>query len=227
MGEQSIIVFESGDLSDSNIQGFKYMGLSADFQTLMGSQKITKGNYGLKVYVRYEYQINEEPTEKIICYALDTSNMVGSLYNFFTGFEQQALFELPDYMAGRVIRQIVVEFFQDGNFENTGGIINVQPDDMGLLPPDNIIVKNISLQFGDAPIETTEVDKATISAINGLFYDSAYGDNDLNTRNIRLKWYHRNPNTADENHQYGTLELMDKVKKIPNEPGLTFNAFIW
>lgn len=227
MGEQSIIVFESGDLSDSNIQGFKYMGLSADFQTLMGGQKITKGNYGLKVYVRYEYQINEEPTEQIICYALDTSNMVGSLYNFFTGFEQQALFELPDYMAGRVIRQIVVEFFQDGNFENIGGIINVQPDDMGLLPPDNIIVKNISLQFGDAPIETTEVDKVTISAINGLFYDSAYGDNDLNTRNIRLKWYHRNPNTADENHQYGTLELMDKVKKIPNESGLTFNAFIW
>jgi hypothetical protein len=83
-----------------NFQGFKYLGLSAKFKTLLSGQNTNSGNYGLKIRCDFSRRMEGQQSNEVMrekhTYVLDTKNMIGSLYNFFADFEQQALFELPD-----------------------------------------------------------------------------------------------------------------------------------
>ena len=89
---------ESDDKYNKN---FAYMGLSAEFKTGLSAFYPVSGSYGLLILVDYSIKISDEqPREhKLKVCKLDTTSMIGSVYNFNTFYKQEALFKLEDIQS--------------------------------------------------------------------------------------------------------------------------------
>ena len=184
-GAQTITIFKAAGLQDSPYNGYKYMGMSADFKTLIGGYHPTGGDYGLRVIVKYiqELEVTEDTTiqEKIFTLSA-VKDMFGAIYNFKTYFPQEALYNVENL----TIDSVEVQFYQDGYFVDdnqapftydTGGMVI---DEF----PNNILVKNLSIVFGNDPIN--ENDQVKIYTLNGTTYDSAQKES-LNQKTIKLQ----------------------------------------
>lgn len=239
-GEQEIELFSVTSMGDlysitPNFQNYKYMGLSADFRSLLSGYKPTAGNYGIKLVGTFER--NREGTEdadmikETHTYVLDSKNMIGSIYNFFTDFEQQAVFELPNPEEHWIITSLKGYFFQDGDFYTNGELIPAiqEVDNSGnnILYEDNLFVKNIKIRFGHDKADTYDTDVVKIYTLGTETYDGTQKNEDLNMRRVYLNWMHRNPDTATEDDPYGVLEEIKNISNIPNNNDLTFKANIW
>lgn len=218
---------------EPNYQNYKYMGLSADFRTILSSFGTTVGNYGLKLvcnFKRYREGNQDGMITETHTYVLDTKNMVGSIYNFFADFEQQAVFELPNPEEHWMITDLTGYFFQEGNFwmasapvpATRAGLNNIEE-----LLEDNIFVKNIKIRFGHDKADTYETDVVKIYTLNGETYDATQKNESLNERRVYLNWLHRNPETAMDDDPYGVLEEIKSVNNIPNDTNMKFKANIW
>lgn len=239
-GGQEIELFSVTSMGDlysiaPNFQNYKYMGLSADFRSLLSGYKPTAGNYGIKLVGTFER--NREGTEdadmikETHTYVLDSKNMIGSIYNFFTDFEQQAVFELPNPEEHWIITSLKGYFFQDGDFYANGELIPAiqEVDNSGnnILYEDNLFVKNIKIRFGHDKADTYDTDVVKIYTLGTETYDGTQKNEDLNMRRVYLNWMHRNPDTATEDDPYGVLEEIKNISNIPNNSDLTFKANIW
>ena len=188
-GAQYTLLYHVKDLDETSEfnKGYKYMGLSAKFKVPLNG--CFKGDYGLLVVVTY-YKKTEVTKEqqliKKLC-KVDTTSMVGNVYNFNTYYKQDALYELDN--DGVIITDIAILFYQDGNFVTSDGVFPYSSKLTGLYE-DNIFVKDIVVQFGDEiPPEVKDV--ATIYTLNGLSYDSAETNDKLNEKRISLRWKHK------------------------------------
>jgi hypothetical protein len=185
-----VLLYLTRNLKDTeaiNTKNYKYIGLSADFKTLLNAFHTTKGDYGIQIFIQYSR--NQEGNEanrlyNVITYRLSALDMIGAVYNFNTFYNQEALFQIDnDIESGVLIHRIGVMFYQDNNFENHDGKINTLYEQNHLK---NIFMKSLSVQFGDdLPDEVT--DEATIYTTNGQFYDSAQLNEKLNEKRIYLK----------------------------------------
>ena len=221
---QTIKLYEIHNLSQFEfVQGMEYLGLSADFRSLLSGENTVSGNYGLKITCSFVRDIEGKSDDTIVekhTYVLDTQNMIGSIYNFFTYFEQQAVFKLPDLEMNWTLEDMIVEFFQEGNFRNAAGYVPI-------APLDNIYVKNINITFGYDKKDTYDIDDIRIYTIGPVSYDTAQKSTALNERRVYLRWLHRNPKSADDDNPYGKMEEIKRINNIPNETDLTFKANIW
>ena len=198
------------------------MGLSAKFKTALSAFYPVSGSYGLLILINYSHKLSgEEPrVNKLKVCKLDTTSMIGSVYNFNTFYKQEALYQLDnDSDKGMLINQVAVIFYQDGEFRDNNNQL-ISPYYKGKpLPDDNIFVKDIGIWFGDDKLEDDK-DEATIYTLNGESYDSAQTNDKLNEKRIHLKWLHVNP--IPEEQEDGTRtwikESMDKsdVNNVPS-----------
>ena len=218
---------------EPNYQNYEYMGLSADFRTILSSFGTTVGNYGLKLVC--DFKRPREGNQDVMItethtYILDTKNMVGSIYNFFADFEQQAVFELPNPEDHWTITSLTGYFFQNGDFWTASnpipatrtGLNNVEE-----LLEDNIFVKNIKIRFGHNKADAYKTDVLKIYTLNGETYDATQKNESLNERRVYLNWMHRNPETATDDDPYGVLEEIKNANNIPNDTDMKFKANIW
>lgn len=198
-------------------KNYQYMGLSADFKTALSAFYPVSGSYGLMVLIDYSIKLSgEEPLvyKTKVC-KLDSSTMIGSIYNFNTFYKQEALFKLDnDPKHGMLINRITVLFYQDGEFRSNDNVL-IPPTYNNQLLPDNIFVKNIGIWFGDE-IEEDDEDEAEIYTLNGEMYDSAQTNDKLNEKRIHLKWLHVNP--VQEEEADGTKKW---VKDLMDSSNLT------
>ena len=188
-GAQYTLLYHVKDLDETSEfnKGYKYMGLSAKFKAPLNG--CIKGDYGLLIVVTY-YKKTEVTKEqqliKKLC-KIDTTSMVGNVYNFNTYYKQDMLYELDN--DGVVITDIAILFYQNGDFGTSDGDLPYSSKLTGLYE-DNIFVKDIIVQFGDEiPPEAKDV--ATIYTLNGLSYDSAETNDKLNEKRISLRWKHK------------------------------------
>lgn len=215
------LIYLSRDLSNEEEynQNYRYLGLSADFKTLLQSFAPVTGEYGLEILVQYSIPQagNTEERETLTSrYRLSSNDMVGSIYNFKTYYTQEALFQLTD-QDGLIIHRIGVFFFQDGNFTYKNNKSELVPvpwrNDAGLFT-DNIFVKNISLCLGDDKLDENVEDELTIFTNNGLIYDSAQLNDTLVEKRIEAKWLHRNPTTNE----------LEQITSFGNKVNITYDV---
>jgi len=183
-GPQTLTIFEASGLQSSPYNGYKYMGISADFKSLLGGFSPTTGDYGLRVVVKYlqENEVTDDTQIKEKIFTLSAvKDMFGDVYNFKTYFPQEALYNVEDL----IIDSVKVEFYQDGNFLNTEGNL-ITYDTTGIIGkvPNNIFMKNLSIVFGNDPI--SDNDRVKIYPLNGTTYDSAQKES-LNLKAIKLQ----------------------------------------
>ncbi len=204
----------------SNYQGYQYMGLSVEFKTLLPVETLISGKYGIEIaagFVRNVEGTSAGIETQVKKYVLDSSDMIGSVYNFTTYYEQQALFKLPE--EGWNLDALDIYLYQDGSFfERTGNALPIT-DGFGELLNDNILIRNLVIRFGNEK-DTGAIDKIRLYTPNGATYDAAQTNEALNERTVRLLWTHRNPDTE-------AMEEMTRVSNIPNETDQRFKANIW
>lgn len=209
---------ESDDKYNKN---FAYMGLSAEFKTGLSAFYPVSGSYGLLILVDYSIKISDEqPREhKLKVCKLDTTSMIGSVYNFNTFYKQEALFKLDNAPKnGMIIHQIAIIFYQDGEFRSNDNKL-ISPLYNNEPIPDNIFVRKINVQFGD-DIKDDPDDKTEIYTLNGLSYDSAQTNDKLSEKRIHLKWEHKNPEKElqDDGTKKWTYKLMERsdLNNVPS-----------
>ena len=217
-GPQTLTIFEASGLQSSPYNGYKYMGISADFKSLLGGFSPTTGDYGLRVVVKYiqENEVTDDTKIKEKIFTLSAvKDMFGDVYNFKTYFPQEALYNVEDL----IIDSVKVEFYQDGNFLNTEGNL-ITYDTTGIIGkiPNNIFMKNLSIVFGNDPI--SDNDRVKIYPLNGTTYDSAQKES-LNLKAIKLQWTHLNPDT----NEYEVLETSSAARKISDLDSYTIHWY--
>ena len=198
--EQMVEIFRADNMdldTDKKYEGFKYMGISADFKTMLNTFSPIAGDYGIAVILwgieRLDVNENAELTQKV--YTLSVRDMIGNVYNYSSYFKQASLYDISEDFSR--IARVIVGFYQRGNFkDNSNHYIPVYytlNEQEHLLKP-NIFVKNVSIQFGNDL--TNKNDSLRIYTINGETYDPAQKDS-LNYKNIDLQWTHLNPSSNE------------------------------
>lgn len=183
--------------TEKKYEGFKYMGISADFKTMLNTFSPIAGDYGIIVIIwgieRLDVNENAELTQKT--YTLSVRDMIGNVYNYSSYFKQASLYDISEDFSR--IGRIIVGFYQRGNFkDNSNHFIPVHytlNEEPHLLKP-NILVKDICIQFGNDL--TNKNDSLRIYTKNGETYDPAQKDS-LNYKNIELQWTHLNSSTNE------------------------------
>ena len=174
-------------------KGHNRLGVSAEFKTLLNGYGLdhNSGHYGLLILIYYSYKLDGGNTVSrydVRACKLDSSEMLGAIYNFDTWYEQQAVFELEtDNQLDITIHNIAVLLYQDKNFTVNGELL----DGDNIPDFDNILVRNIGVWAGDEI--TPEIDVLNIQCSGGIFYDSAL-NKDSNLKRLTLKWNHKDPN---------------------------------
>ena len=192
--EQMVELYRAPDLDnpkDPNIKkqeynGFKYMGISADFKTMLSTFAPIGGDYGIAVILwgTERLDVNESAVPKERVYTLSVRNMIGNVYNYSSYFKQASLYDVSDFSH---ISRVIVGFYQRGDFkDNSNHFIPVHyvfNEKNHLLKP-NLFVRNVSVQFGNDL--TNKDDSLRIYTANGQTYDPAQKDS-LNFKDINLQ----------------------------------------
>ena len=194
--EEVVEIYRAPDLNGSGYQGYKYIGISADFKTLLNTFSPIAGDYGIVVTIWHavKYDVQEDAAIEKRDYFLSVKDMIGNVYNFNTYFKQAVLYDISAFGE---VQSIIVGFYQRGNFfmsNNKEVPTHYTLNGESYLLSDNILVRNVSVTFGDDLMEDN--DRATIFTRNGSTYDPVQKDI-LNTKTIELRWTHLN-STSDE-----------------------------
>lgn len=183
--------------TEKKYEGFKYMGISAEFKTMLNTFSPIAGDYGIIVIIwgieRLDVNENAELIQKT--YTLSVRDMIGNVYNYSSYFKQASLYDISEDFSR--IGRVIVGFYQRGNFkDNSNHFIPVHytfNEEPHLLKP-NILVKDVCIQFGNDL--TNKNDSLRIYTKNGETYDPAQKDS-LNYKNIELQWTHLNSGTNE------------------------------
>ena len=182
-------------LTDLSLIGYDRLGLSAEFQTLLGSYEIINGHYGLKLEltgIRNDGQSGEE-----ILY-LSTDDMFGNPYNFVGATKQEKVFDISNYSE---IQDMNIYFYQSADFiDNTNEYIKykIPGTDQKLI--ENLLVSNIQLNAG---YDYSSFDKETILlyTLNSKIFSAEDSKRNLQVRFIQL-------------NKQGTYSQMDEIPYI-------------
>lgn len=167
-------------LTDLSLIGYDRLGLSAEFQTLLGSYEILNGHYGLKLELTGVR--NDGQTGKEILY-LDTDDMFGNPYNFVGATKQEKVFDISNYSE---IQDINIYFYQSADFiDNNNEYIKykIPGTDQKLI--ENLLVSNIQLNAG---YDYSSFDKETILlyTLNSKIFSAEDSKRNLQVRFIQL-----------------------------------------
>ena len=241
-GKCSKIIYLSDDLSVTNSSensinnNYKYMGFSAAFKTLFDSdEKVVAGDYGIDIVILYSKQIQDKAQDRkyeTVTYRMNTSNMIGNIYNFTTEHTQEALFQLEtDEATNVLIHRIMLIAYQNGDFKAintksgeraTFSLNHTKEDsDTGdeVLLDDNIFISKFSIKLGDEIDQSNLYDQIQIYTEDGSFYDSA--EKTIVDKKVNLKWTHIDPLTGVSN------EYTRVPKNVANEIANSVPTISW
>ena len=182
--------------------GYSRLGIKAGFMSWI--PEVVSGAYGLKITVKDilnttttdEQDVDTKVSEKTIL--LDASEMYGNPYNFETYYEQEKVVSVSEL---NTITDIIVEFYQIG-----GSFYNVENDILTLQDATvteledgtkrystsfgpNLFVDNIEIGLGYDINEVTE--ELIVPVIKDSMTYSAYRKEELNKKQIDLRWVHQ------------------------------------
>lgn len=191
--------------------GYTAVGLSADFMTMLKALDAVKGNYGLLFIVDY-YSTGEATDtnpnkEGTLAYRLDSSNMIGDIYNFHTYYQQEALFDLTSIPSNAKFTRFRIIFYQLGNFENSSKKEIAHSEKNKLTNvyenfPNNLLVRNIDFTFGEAFDGSAADDYAKVYTTSGTTYNSS-ASTAQNRKHLKFRWAHKVDNTDNSQAMIG------------------------
>jgi hypothetical protein len=157
--------------------------MQADFKTLLNSDVITTGTFGLAVILNIKNEDGSNSTHTII---FDNSKMFGNPYNFALYSRQQAKFDLTSL---NTITGMEVYLFQANNFVNYKGESIVA----NYLKPHNeleknILATNIIVGFG------ADLSKHADNTLKLYSNDSIYYTEDgiaSHMKSLAVSWYNK------------------------------------
>lgn len=179
-------------LTDLSLIGYDRLGLSADFQTLLGSYELINGHYGLKMELTGIRNDGKEGYEVLY---LNTDDMFGNPYKFVGATTQEKVFDISNYSE---IQDINIYFYQSADFiDNNNEYIKykIPGTDQKLI--ENLLVSNIQLNAG---YDYSSFDKETILlyTLNSKIFSAEDSKRNLQVRFIQL-------------NEQGTYSQMDEI----------------
>ena len=197
------------------------LGISADFQTLIGSYRPIRGLYGLRILISGILRQPEENqpsyhTEEIIW---NNEEMYGNTYAYATPYTQQKVLDVSNFLSltgidiyfyqddSHYVNDIADHFLLDNFMDEQHQLIPYDDDDHRLLPK-NIYVDNLQVFLG---LTTSQCNTDRVLLYT---YDSTqYGEDPFNEnsrdqvdkRTIQISWIHKMKD--------GSMVLVDHAKK--------------
>ena len=192
-------------LTDLSLIGYDRLGLSAEFQTLLGSYEILNGHYGLKLELTGVR--NDGQSGKEVLY-LSTDDMFGNPYNFVGATKQEKVFDISNYSE---IQDINIYFYQSADFiDNNNEYIKykIPGTDQKLI--ENLLVSNIQLNAG---YDYSSFDKETILlyTLNSKIFSAEDSKRNLQVRFIQL-------NEQGTYSQMNEIPYMVEGDEVPKAP---------
>lgn len=185
--------------TDGNLNGYTRLGISADFQSLLGSANIAKGVYGLKIYIYTDLATAPGQRDKDgrFEFTFTSEEMMGDPYAFGVPYTQEKVLDISKIDN---IKKIEIHFYQDGNFTDVSGVkINWQQVNGNIVGlessrlPNNLFVSNIKLVMGYA-LDTYTNNSLFISCKEPNTYH--YSNYNVNNgkgpdKHLVLRWLHK------------------------------------
>ena len=192
------------DLQANNI--YNALGLKADFKTIFDST-IFKGNYGLRLEVQIQLTTEGYTTHFTKSFELDSNEMFGNPYSFNDFFIEQS--KMIDISNLGIIDGIKLYFYQKDNF-----IYLENQKEKRFFPDEkikNLLVKNISLSFGNDVSQTND-NVLYLYTTNDLNFKYQDHDIDTNRKNLGILWC----NKTEENQYIGFSDGIADIEKDEN-----------
>ena len=185
--------------TDGNLNGYTRLGISADFQSLLSGANVTKGSYGIKIYVYTDLATAPGQRDKDGQYEFTFSSkeMIGDPYAFGSPYTQEKVLDISHIDN---IKRIEIHFYQDGQFTTSDGVKlgwqQVNGNVIGLESsrlPNNLLVSNIKMYMG-YELDKFENNSLFISCKEPNTYH--YSNYSLDTgrgpdKHMVLRWLHK------------------------------------
>ena len=189
-------------LKNLNFTGYSRLGLKADFMSWIPT--VSKGSYGLKITIMDNLNTTTTDDKKVTSVQqtktliLDVADMYGSPYNFENYYQQEKVFPIAEL---NTITDIIIDFYQiAGSFYDIDNNIltlqdaTINTDVSGLNTyttefGENLFVNNVYVSLGYDVSEIT--DEYIVPVINDSITYSEYRENELNKKEIDLRWVHQ------------------------------------
>ncbi len=197
----------NGDLS-----GYTRLGISAGFQSLLGAADVTKGEYGLKLYIYSNIPTapGVRDTTGVYEFTFSSKEMLGDPYKFDYFFTQEKVIDISSIDN---INKIEIFFYQNGAFENSQGD-KIDWQQISYIPglpsaklPNNLFVNNIKLFLGyesdlykEDDLKITCEEETTYNYIN---YNINTGTGP--SKHLHLKWLHKFTDGTETNSKFELL----------------------
>ncbi len=192
-------------LTDLSLIGYDRLGLSADFQTLLGSYELINGHYGLKMELTGIRNDGKEGYEVLY---LNTDDMFGNPYKFVGATTQEKVFDISNYSE---IQDINIYFYQSADFiDNNNEYIKYKIPGTNQKLIENLLVSNIQLNAG---YDYSSFDKETILlyTLNSKIFSAEDSKRNLQVRFIQL-------NEQGTYSQMGEIPYMGPDSETPITP---------
>lgn len=185
------------NFSNAPLKGYNRIGIKAAFSTWLSEYNTVAGTYGLALEIIF--CLPDQPDQrwsKIV--TLDSSGFFGDIYNFESYYMQEEVFNIEDYIDYPIVGLKIFPY-QRNNFKDIdGNPVPTKEDDFSSIGP-NIFVRDLYVCVG-IPIDGFDTDVAEIYCEQGFTYTKTISDTAAvrdrqNTKNIFLRWIHKNENT--------------------------------
>ena len=211
-------------LHNLNLAGYTRLGIKANFMSWI--PEAVKGSYGLRITITDnlnttttdDHLVTSVQQTKVML--LDTQDMYGSPYNFESYYSQEKVFPITEL---NTITDIKIEFYQiAGSFYDiNNNILSLQDSQITELDGiktystnygENLFVDNVYISVGYDVSEIT--DELIVPVINDSMTYSSYRENELNKKEIDLRWVHQfedGPKVVEprEDFELSTARLKD------------------
>lgn len=176
---QEIILWTQNLKPGAGYTAYDRMGISADFLTTVYGLGAVAGHYGLRLDMTVGiYESEGSQTFENYSFYLSSADCYGNPYNYGVYTKQEKMFDVSSILGKetnetsnriREVRYLGLVFYQDNDFcTNSNAVIPYKMEN-GKLLPNNLKVKNISINFG-YDLSNYSTDQIILGSTNGLTY---------------------------------------------------------
>lgn len=210
-------VYTNAEYTEDSIvfSNFDRLAIQANFRSELSQYNLVSGHYGLSIRIKSFIPSVNEANGGYTTWTklkLDSANMFGNPYNFFSDSTQQCIFDISE--IGNIVG-IIISFYQDNDFTagpNKRIPIITEEDDAEIiqsayLSKSNLFVNNVFVSLG-YDLSNFDTDTVLLHTFNSPTYKyTLNGPNNGNNKRIYLNWIHL---TDDEE-----IKVIDEIADIP------------
>lgn len=176
---QEIVLWTQSLAPGAGYMAYDRMGISADFLTTVYGLGATAGHYGLRLDMTVGiYESEGSQTFENYSFYLSSADCYGNPYNYGVYTKQEKMFDVSSILGKetdetsnriREVRYLGLVFYQDNDFCTNSNTVIPYKMENGNLLPNNLKVKNISINFG-YDLSNYSTDQIILGSTNGLTY---------------------------------------------------------